>query len=185
MLHVIFRLRGGGGGEGPGPGYEMGIGAGGRIKQNIHEDDRRERKRWPRHPGVVDCERFASFNVQILNTQMFQEVVGLPPPKTPMSLKDYEKRGGVFFMYPEFESKIRGEFAMLNETEGADEKEWMENYENWKKYRAKTPEERQADAKKEKEKEKEEKKEAEEKKRLANLTHRSKQDYMVHCAPAA
>lgn len=171
----MFRLRGGGGGEAPGPGYEMGIGAGGRIEQNIHEDH--PRCKWPRDLGATNWDKFASFNVQILNTKMFQEVVGLPPPKTPISLKDYEKQGGVFFTYPEYESKIRGEFAMLNETEGTDEKEWVENYEEWKKYRAKTREERQA----EKEKEGEE----EEKKRLAKLAYRSKDDHMIHCAPAA
>ncbi len=58
---------------------ELGIAPGGLIKQCVLEDT---------HPAWIwDTDRQISFNVQILNSELFQQVTGVAPPDTPISAR--------------------------------------------------------------------------------------------------
>lgn len=75
FMHLILRLRGGG----PLPPKklkQMGIAAGGMIKQDIRRDTYDPRK-WMR--GLT-----LTIPVQILNNRTFREVTGLEPPACPI-----------------------------------------------------------------------------------------------------
>ena len=84
---------------------EMGIAPGGFIKQNIQQDTYAADS-W-------DRERTIIFNVQILNSDSFQRVTGMPPPETPISAKTYSDLGLPFFERYEETSSIKGDFGDL------------------------------------------------------------------------
>ncbi len=62
-------------------GSEMGIGAGGQIKQKIYED--------PFGIETWDPENFARVDLHILNSEQYREVTGLEPPLTPVTAESY------------------------------------------------------------------------------------------------
>lgn len=74
-----------GGGGGWEPESEMGIGAGGLIKQTIVKD-RYE-------PHVWDPDGSTIFNVQIRNSAAFKSVTGEDPPETPITAETYAEHG--------------------------------------------------------------------------------------------
>ncbi|KAL8947960.1 MAG: hypothetical protein Q9222_005807 [Ikaeria aurantiellina] len=81
---------------------ELGIAPGGLIKQSIHED-KLPASNW-------DVDRAISFNVQILNSQLFRQVTGFPPPHTPVTAKTYADNGLPFFDMYEEASEVQGDF---------------------------------------------------------------------------
>jgi len=98
-LHLVLRLRGGGCWE-----PEMGIGAGGLIKQTIVKDRNK--------PHVWDTDRGTILNVQILNSAVFKSVTGMEPPETPITARTYAEHGFPYFeMYNETPSGIKGNFS--------------------------------------------------------------------------
>ena len=75
-------------------GTEMGLAAGGRMRQQIYPD---------RH-GVEswDEQRFGRVYVHIVNSQMWREITGEPPPETPVSARSYaDSRLPWFDLYDE------------------------------------------------------------------------------------
>ena len=80
----------------------MGIASGGLIQQSIREDNMASHK-W-------DQERTVIFNVQILNSDAFYQVTGLPPPETPINAAQYAKEGLPFFKLYEEKSSVAGSF---------------------------------------------------------------------------
>ncbi|MCJ1310663.1 hypothetical protein MMC25_004329 [Agyrium rufum] len=68
---------------------EMGIAAGGSIKQSIVRD--------PHAAETWDRERQLTFNLQILNAERFAAVTGLPAPATPVTAATYKEYGFPFF----------------------------------------------------------------------------------------
>lgn len=108
-------LRGGGGG-----GYEMGVAAGGLIKQAIVEDTY--------EPGIWDTDNSTFFNVQILNSAVFEQVTGQPPPNTPVNAQAYAQNGFPYFdIFDEKPSGIKGDFRgvkSVNEKDMEDKATW-------------------------------------------------------------
>jgi hypothetical protein len=102
-LHIVYRLRGGGGGDGPNQ-AEMGIGAGGIIRQYICKDDN--------DPNIWDSDGGTIFNVQVLNSADFKSVTGEDPPETPITAKTYAEHGFPYYaIYDEKPSGIKGDFS--------------------------------------------------------------------------
>ena len=94
----------------------MGAGAGGKIKQNIEEDENDAR--------LWDTANSKILNVQMINAIDFYDVTGLAPPSTPIDAKTYENEGLPFFeLYKEKTSSIKGNFEGIKgvvETEAMD-----------------------------------------------------------------
>lgn len=84
---------------------EMGIAAGGLIKQYIQRDT------YP--PDSWDTRSTTAFNVQVLNAVVFQRVTGIAAPKCPLDAKAYKALGYPFFDIPEDTSTIAGDFGDL------------------------------------------------------------------------
>jgi hypothetical protein len=80
----------------------MGIAAGGLIKQTIHRDTH--------DPDSWDRSSTITFNVQILNASLFQQVTGIPAPKCPIDITTYLNLGLPFFDLHEEKSPIKGNF---------------------------------------------------------------------------
>jgi hypothetical protein len=80
----------------------MGIAAGGLIKQTIHRDTN--------DPDSWDRASTTTFNVQILNASLFEQVTGIPAPKCPIDAATYLNLGLPFFDLPEERSSIKGNF---------------------------------------------------------------------------
>ena len=109
-LHLIVRLRGGGATE---PGAELGIAPGGLIKQCIIEDN------YP--PSTWEPDRSISFNVQILNSELFHQLTGFAPPDTPITAETYAEQGLPFYkFYEEEHSTIKGDFAGISSVKAVD-----------------------------------------------------------------
>lgn len=68
---------------------EMGLGAGGRMRQQIYPDTH----------GVDtwDLERFGRVYVHLVNSMMYREITGLEPPATPVSAQTYASHGYPWF----------------------------------------------------------------------------------------
>ena len=112
IIHLVLRLRGGGGGPSP-KDVALGVAPGGLIKQCILEDT---------NPVTIwERDRTVSFNVQILNSDMFQQVTGKPPPSTPMSAKTYRDHGLPFFKIYGEKSTIKGDFNGIKSVKQLDE----------------------------------------------------------------
>lgn len=98
-LHLVLRLRGGGGIP-----FEMGIAAGGLIKQSILKDNN--------DPAIWDPEGGIILNVQILNSAAFKGVTGETPQETPINAKTYAECGFPYYaFYDEQPSGIKGDFS--------------------------------------------------------------------------
>jgi len=71
------------------PCAEMGLGAGGRMRQKIYRDEY----------GIDswDQENYGRVYVHILNSMMFREVTGLEPPPTPITARTYQEHGLPWF----------------------------------------------------------------------------------------
>ncbi len=80
----------------------MGVAAGGKIEQVIHED-RADPKTWATGPTIT-------IPVHILTTAMFRGVTGQQPPQCPISASTYADAGLPFFHLPEQPSSISGAF---------------------------------------------------------------------------
>lgn len=81
----------------------MGIAAGGLIEQTIIRDSHLP-TRWERDCGTI-------FNVQILNSECFREVVGTAPPSTPITATTYAEHGLPYFKFwDEKTSGVQGDF---------------------------------------------------------------------------
>ncbi len=70
-------------------GLEMGLGAGGQIKQKIYED--------PYGIDTWDENNFGRLHVHILNSEQYQAITGLEPPPTPVSAETYAEYGLPWF----------------------------------------------------------------------------------------
>lgn len=109
-VHLVERLRGGGGGF-----YEpeMGLGAGGLIKQTILKDDN--------DPNIWDSESGTILNVQILNSATFKAITGMEPPPTPVTARTYGMYGFPYFdIYNEKPSGIMGYFSRVKSVAAKD-----------------------------------------------------------------
>ncbi|KAL8913523.1 MAG: hypothetical protein Q9171_001712 [Xanthocarpia ochracea] len=119
QLEEFIRLRGGGG-----PSiadYELGIAPGGLIKQCVLEDT---------HPAWIwDTDRKIAFNVQILNSELFQQVTGVAPPDTPISAKTYSSHGLPFFDIYNETSKVEGDFRSVKSVVAMDKEKWTNKHE--------------------------------------------------------
>jgi hypothetical protein len=92
---------------GPAGGTEMGLAAGGRMRQQIYPD---------RH-GVAtwDEHRFGRVYVHIVNSQMWREITGEPPPETPVSARSYAESGLPWFeLYDEEKGDIAPSEQLAN-----------------------------------------------------------------------
>lgn len=90
----------------------LGVAPGGLIKQCILEDTNR--------PEIWERDRTVCFNVQILNSDTFQQVTGKAPPSTPISAKTYADQGLPFYkIYGEM-SAVKGGFNGLKSVEELD-----------------------------------------------------------------
>ncbi|KAK6194028.1 pyridoxine biosynthesis protein [Pestalotiopsis sp. IQ-011] len=83
---------------------EMGIAAGGLIRQTIEPDG---------HPADTwDVGAAILLNLQILNSESFSEATGLPPPTTPVDAATYASHGYPFFeIWGEERTGVAGEFG--------------------------------------------------------------------------
>ncbi len=115
-IHLLVRLSGGGSGRkeikhgmeiaaGGFIKHEMRIAAGGLIKQTIVQD--------PHDPMSWDRNGTVTFNVQILNSEMFQQVTSKRPPPSPISASTYSELGLPFYDLYEEPSFIHGEFDQV------------------------------------------------------------------------
>jgi hypothetical protein len=101
ILHLVLCLRGGGSVEKDG---EMGVAAGGLIRQTIIKD--------MYDPSIWESNRGIIFNVQVLNSERFHEVTGVNPPPTPVTAEAYAKHSYPYYeMFEEKPSGVQGEFA--------------------------------------------------------------------------
>ncbi|KLJ13266.1 hypothetical protein EMPG_11788 [Blastomyces silverae] len=100
VIHLILNLRGGG--MTPEDTPDMGITAGGKIKQSIHRDDY--------NPDSWDRSSTTTFNVQMLNAAIFEKTVGFPPPACPIDATTYLKYGLPLFKLSEHVSSVKGQF---------------------------------------------------------------------------
>ena len=103
-MHLILRLRGGGG---PFPeDVDMGIAAGGLIRQAIVKDNY--------HPSIWDPDYATSFNVGIVNSTQFRDITGKAPPSTPVNAEAYAKHGYPYYsIFNERASGVKGNFGNL------------------------------------------------------------------------
>ncbi|KAF3012951.1 hypothetical protein E8E14_000046 [Neopestalotiopsis sp. 37M] len=83
---------------------EMGLAAGGLIQQTIEAD--------PQPADVWDVDAAILLNLQILDSESFSDVTGLPPPPTPVDAETYAQHGYPFFeIWGEEKTGVRGDFA--------------------------------------------------------------------------
>lgn len=81
----------------------MGIGAGGKIMQQIEEDENDSR--------MWDLANSKMLNVQIINSVDFHNITGFPPPPTPIDAQTYADQGLPFYkLYQAKSSKVTGAF---------------------------------------------------------------------------
>ena len=85
--------------ESPAAPSGMGLGAGGKMKQEIYKDEY----------GVEtwDSQNYGEVFVHIANSLMYREITGLEPPQTPVSAKMYTEYGFPWFdLYDENKKDI-------------------------------------------------------------------------------
>lgn len=98
-IHNVLKLCGGGPGD-----AEMGIAAGGIIRQTIVKDQN--------NPIIWETNNGTIFNVQILNSAAFEAITGEAPPETPVNAKTYAEHGYPYYeIYNEKPSGIKGDFS--------------------------------------------------------------------------
>ncbi|KUL87537.1 hypothetical protein ZTR_04510 [Talaromyces verruculosus] len=84
---------------------QLGLAAGGFIKQHIQKDT---------HPASTwDHSTRTVFNVQIISPQVFEEMTGFMAPAAPINAATYHKYNLSFFNIPEPPSTITGNFGKL------------------------------------------------------------------------
>ncbi|KAJ6258044.1 Ubiquitin-60S ribosomal protein [Drechslerella dactyloides] len=109
-IRLVLHLRGGGDGKGPidldSIDDELGIAAGGMIKQSILPDHIPDSRKFQ-----WDKEDILVFNVQMLNAVDYTRITGGPKQSMPVSAQDYAASGGQFFDLEEEESNIYGDFG--------------------------------------------------------------------------
>ena len=99
-LYMVLRLRGGGWL----PVNEMGVAAGGAIRQTVLRDQH--------HPRIWDSTHGTIFNVQIIDAEVFRNVTGLPPPPSPITAETYAEHGYPYFkIWDEKPSGVKGNFT--------------------------------------------------------------------------
>ena len=80
-------------------GMEMGLEAGGRIKQKIYED--------PYGIDVWDQQNCETVYVYLVNSEQYRAITGLEPPSTPVSVETYAEYGLPWFaLYDESMSDV-------------------------------------------------------------------------------
>ncbi|KAK4541873.1 hypothetical protein LTR36_007237 [Oleoguttula mirabilis] len=100
-IHLALRMRGGASLE-----AEMGIAAGGLIKQTIVRDHCKE--------GIWDSTKTEIFTVSILNSAVFKQLTGKDPPPTPITARAYAALGYPYFsIFKETVSGIGGDFEQV------------------------------------------------------------------------
>jgi hypothetical protein len=86
---------------------EMGISAGGKMKQKIVED--------PFGVDHWDTECFGRCYVHIVNSAMYEQITGKVPPSTPISAKTYSSYGYAWYdVYEENVSGVKGSNILDN-----------------------------------------------------------------------
>jgi hypothetical protein len=81
----------------------QGFGAGAQIFQNINPDKQ--------DPRSWNTDAAKLLNIQVLNLEVFERIMGMPPPSTPISLATYRQAGIPFLEgYRETNSPIHGNF---------------------------------------------------------------------------
>jgi len=89
------------------PGAEMGLGAGGRMCQEIYPDEH----------GIDtwDADRHGRVHVHIANSMAFREITGHEPPPTPVSADQYTRAGLPWFdLYDEGRGDVAPADALRN-----------------------------------------------------------------------
>ena len=82
------------------PGPEMGLGAGGTMRQKIYPD--------PYGANVWDLENSGSVFVHLVNSDQYRNITGKEPPATPIDVKTYAEKGLPWFdLYDEDKGDIR------------------------------------------------------------------------------
>jgi hypothetical protein len=105
---------------------EMGIAAGGSINQTI------ERDTYP--VGLWDVSSSILLNIQILDSEAFTEVTGLPPLDTPIDAETYARHGYPFFeIWGEEKTGIVGQFAEVKSVAQIEEERAKEKGEAYEK----------------------------------------------------
>lgn len=120
-LHLVLRLRG----SGPPVDPEMALAAGGLIKQTVIRDTY--------DPSIWDVDNSTIFNVQILNSAIFEQITGKAPPKTPVTGQAYAEHGFPYFdIFDEKASGVKGDFEGVKSVNEKD----MEGKATWEKVEA-------------------------------------------------
>ncbi|KAL8641273.1 MAG: hypothetical protein Q9228_001892 [Teloschistes exilis] len=101
-LRLFVKTLTGGGGNKRLPEFELGVAAGGLIKQCIINDTYKA-DTWDRDSTI-------RFNVQILNSSVFRQVTGMDPPEIPALAATYASEGLPFFDIYNETSDIQGNF---------------------------------------------------------------------------
>ncbi|PGG98055.1 hypothetical protein GX51_07029 [Blastomyces parvus] len=129
VIHCVVRLRGGGVAPCPEDTRDMGIAAGGKIKQSIHKDHY--------DPDSWDRSSTTTFNVQMLNAAVFKKIIGISPPPCPIDATTYLKYGFPLFELPEKVSSVKGQFdgvQSLSEISTKGKEPAFQYPECWEKY---------------------------------------------------
>lgn len=88
-------------------GSEMGLAAGGKMKQKIYED--------PHGFEVWDQGNTERVFIHIVNSQMWTEITGEPPPATPVSAHTYTQYGYPWYeIYEEDKDDVQGSGTLGN-----------------------------------------------------------------------
>lgn len=98
------------------PSAEMGIGAGGRMRQKVYPD--------VHGIDTWDQTAFARLPIHIVNSQMFREITGIAPPPTPISAELYTNLGLPWFELWDHEKADVPASKRLARVKGIDE--WLE-----------------------------------------------------------
>lgn len=86
-------------------GMEMGLGAGGKMKQKIYADDH--------GVDVWDAANFGRVYVHIANSMLYREITGEEPPLTPITARTYAQHGLPWFdLYDEHHDAIAAPEAL-------------------------------------------------------------------------
>jgi len=110
-IYLVLNIRGGGTQE-VHEKMELGVAAGGYIKQSILPDT---------NPASIwERDQTIYFNVQILNSAAFRNITGLEPPKTPISAATYASQGLPFYKIYNEKSGIKGNFEDIKSVKAID-----------------------------------------------------------------
>ncbi len=91
----------------------MGLGAGGRMKQEIYKD--------PHDPEVWDKDLTSRCFVHLCNALVWREITGTNPPQTPVTAKEYQQSGLPWFDYYRDDLAVLEGSKTLGEVKGIGE----------------------------------------------------------------